>query len=88
VIDLVLTINNQRRIAFWGMVLTTSLPRIDVWLGNEVSATSLAFRIVSFQEDCMKYVGIDLHTNRFTCCYLFDNSQENRRKPLTLIMKG
>jgi len=23
----------------------------------------------------MKYVGIDLHTNRFTCCYLYDNSK-------------
>ena len=30
-IDLVLTNNSQRRIAFWGMVLITSLPRIDVW---------------------------------------------------------
>jgi len=26
----------------------------------------------------MKYVGIDLHTNRFTCCYLNDNSKEKR----------
>jgi len=31
-IDLVLTINSQRRIASWGMVLSASLPRIDVWL--------------------------------------------------------
>jgi hypothetical protein len=31
-IDLVLTISSQRRIAFWGMVLGASLPRIDVWL--------------------------------------------------------
>jgi len=26
----------------------------------------------------MKYVGIDLHTNRFTCCYLYDNSKEKK----------
>ena len=30
-IDPVLTNNNQHRIAFWGMVFITSLPRIDVW---------------------------------------------------------
>jgi hypothetical protein len=24
----------------------------------------------------MKYVGIDLHTNHFTCCYLYDNSRK------------
>jgi hypothetical protein len=29
--DPVLTNNSQRRIAFWGMVLEISLPRIDVW---------------------------------------------------------
>ena len=26
----------------------------------------------------MKYVGIDLHTNRFTCCYLSDDSKEKQ----------
>jgi hypothetical protein len=30
------------------------------------------------QEELMKYVGIDLHTNRFTCCYLADNSNEKQ----------
>ena len=30
-LDLVLTNNSRHRIAFWGMVLITSLPRIDVW---------------------------------------------------------
>ena len=29
-VDLVITINSQRRIASWGMVLSASLPRIDV----------------------------------------------------------
>jgi hypothetical protein len=30
-VDLVLTNNNQRRIAFWGIVLEVLLPRIDIW---------------------------------------------------------
>jgi transposase len=30
---------------------------------------------ISFLEVLMKYVGIDLHTNRFTCCYLSDDSK-------------
>ena len=36
----------------------------------------------------MKYVGIDLHTNRFTCCYLFDNSTEKHTETFDLNMEG
>jgi hypothetical protein len=43
-IDLVLTINSQRRIASWGMVLSASLPRIDVWLYTAF----LSMNILSF----------------------------------------
>ena len=32
----------------------------------------------------MKYVGIDLHTNRFTCCYLFDDSKEKQMETFEL----
>ena len=32
----------------------------------------------------MKYVGIDLHTNRFTCCYLCDNSKEKQIETFNL----
>jgi len=36
----------------------------------------------------MKYVGIDLHTNRFTCCYLFDNSKEKQTETFDLNTEG
>jgi len=36
----------------------------------------------------MKYVGIDLHTNRFTCCYLFDNSKEKQIETFNLDGEG
>ena len=32
----------------------------------------------------MKFVGIDLHTNRFTCCYLSDNSKEKQTETFDL----
>ena len=36
----------------------------------------------------MKFVGIDLHTNRFTCCYLNDNSKEKQTETFTLDPDG
>ena len=36
----------------------------------------------------MKYVGIDLHTNRFTCCYLFDDSKEKQMETFELDHDG
>jgi transposase len=36
----------------------------------------------------MKYVGIDLHTNRFTCCYLVDNSNEKQTETFNLDSQG
>jgi transposase len=36
----------------------------------------------------MKYVGIDLHTNRFTCCYLTDNSKEKQTETFNLDTEG
>jgi len=36
----------------------------------------------------MKFVGIDLHTNRFTCCYLFDNSKEKQTETFELDSEG
>ena len=36
----------------------------------------------------MKYVGIDLHTNRFTCCYLSDNSTEKQTETFYLDAEG
>ena len=36
----------------------------------------------------MKFVGIDLHTNRFTCCYLSDNSKEKQTETFNLDKKG
>jgi len=36
----------------------------------------------------MKYVGIDLHTNRFTCCYLSDNSKEKQTETFDLNSSG
>jgi len=36
----------------------------------------------------MKYVGIDLHTNCFTCCYLFDNSREKQTETFNLDSTG
>jgi transposase len=36
----------------------------------------------------MKYVGIDLHTNRFTCCYLCDNSREKQTETFDLDTQG
>ena len=36
----------------------------------------------------MEYVGIDLHTNRFTCCYLADNSTEKRMESFELNLDG
>jgi transposase len=36
----------------------------------------------------MKYVGIDLHTNRFTCCYLIDNSKEKQTETFELDSQG
>jgi len=36
----------------------------------------------------MKYVGIDLHTNRFTCCYLSDSSKEKQMETFELDPEG
>ena len=36
----------------------------------------------------MKYVGIDLHTNRFTCCYLGDDSREKQTETFDLDKEG
>jgi len=36
----------------------------------------------------MKYVGIDLHTNRFTCCYLYENSREKQIETFNLDNEG
>jgi transposase len=36
----------------------------------------------------MKYVGIDLHTNRFTCCYLSDNPREKQIETFNLDTEG
>jgi len=36
----------------------------------------------------MKFVGIDIHTNRFTCCYLFDNPKEKQMETFELDGKG
>jgi len=36
----------------------------------------------------MKFVGIDLHTNRFTCCYLTDNSKEKQTETFDLDATG
>jgi len=36
----------------------------------------------------MKFVGIDLHTNRFTCCYLSDNSKEKQTETFNLDSEG
>ena len=36
----------------------------------------------------MKYVGIDLHTNRFTCCYLFDEQGKKQTETFDLNKGG
>jgi len=36
----------------------------------------------------MKFVGVDLHTNRFTCCYLSDDSKEKRTETFNLDSQG
>ena len=36
----------------------------------------------------MKFIGIDLHTNRFTCCYLCDNSRQKQTETFNLDMEG
>jgi transposase len=36
----------------------------------------------------MQYVGIDLHTNRFTCCYLNDGSKEKQTETFYLDAEG
>ena len=36
----------------------------------------------------MKYVGIDLHTNRFTCCYLFDEQGKKQTETFELDQEG
>jgi len=36
----------------------------------------------------MKFVGIDLHTNRFTCCYLYDNSKDKQIETFELDPDG
>ena len=36
----------------------------------------------------MKYVGIDLHTNRFTCCYLFDEPSKKQTETFNLDKEG
>jgi transposase len=36
----------------------------------------------------MKFVGIDLHTNRFTCCYLSDNPKEKQTETFELDSAG
>jgi transposase len=35
-------------------------------------------------EETMKYVGIDLHTNCFTCCYLSDNNKKKQTETFEL----
>jgi len=39
-------------------------------------------------KELMKFVGIDLHTNRFTCCYLTDNSKEKQTETFDLDATG
>jgi hypothetical protein len=36
----------------------------------------------------MNYVGIDLHTNRFTCCYLGDNPKVKQIETFNLDLEG
>jgi len=36
----------------------------------------------------MKFVGIDLHTNRFLCCYLSDNSKEKQTETFEINPEG
>ena len=36
----------------------------------------------------MTFVGIDIHTNRFTCCYMFDGSNEKRTETFNLDTQG
>ena len=36
----------------------------------------------------MKYLGIDLHTNRFTCCYLYDEQGEKQIETFNLEKEG
>jgi transposase len=36
----------------------------------------------------MKFIGIDLHTNRFTCCYLTDNTKEKQTVTFELNLLG
>jgi transposase len=36
----------------------------------------------------MKYVGIDIHTNKFTCCYLFDDPKEKKTETFNIDPEG
>jgi hypothetical protein len=36
--------------------------------------------ILSNKGDFMKHVGIDIHANKFTCCYLFDDPKKKERE--------
>jgi len=49
---------------------------------------SFLITILFFKEILMKYVGIDLHTNRFTCCYLSDSSKEKQTETFDLNLNG
>jgi transposase len=47
-----------------------SVPRIDVW----ITYRSFTEQSHHFEEVSMQFIGIDLHTNKFTCCYRDENS--------------
>ncbi|MDR2658721.1 MAG: hypothetical protein LBC27_01860 [Spirochaetaceae bacterium] len=53
-------------------------PRIDAWLLYRGSTGQS-----SFQQSRMLFIGIDLHTNRFTCSYRDENSSVNQKAKQT-----
>jgi transposase len=67
-----------------------SLPRIDAWL--RIPEFNRTDTIIS-REVFMNFTGIDLHTNRFTCCYRnerssVDNPQDKRIETFDLTRSG
>jgi len=49
------------------------LPRIDVWLNN----TTFFLKVnIPLFGGSMKYLGIDLHSNCFTCCFLYEDGRK------------
>jgi hypothetical protein len=56
---------NQKAFAYWGMVLNPILTPNK----RMVPYTGVLPNEQVFQEGAMQCIGIDLHTNRFTCCY-------------------